>query len=163
MTLKLLRRTAASHPFTTTWLNPMSLGSKIDQPQKECPSRAQPPSDFRDTSHRLHGRRFSLAQEKQRCARSKLIQPLLLSNACTQPSALAIVIELRATVQRTAAFLRDDGLMVPKENASIEVQSNATSQHTRRRRRWGLAQAERLREGYRYSVPSGAQQPGIRS
>ena len=47
---------------TTAWLDPLSLGSKIDQPQKECPSRAQPPSDLRDTSHRLHGRFFSLAQ-----------------------------------------------------------------------------------------------------
>ena len=59
-------------------------------------------------------------------------------------------------LQRTAASLCDDGLMVPKQSASIEaVQSNVRSQHTRRRRRAGLAQAERLREGYRYSVPSG--------
>ena len=68
----LLCRTA-SDPSTTAWLNPMSLGSEIDNPhtKKKCPSRAQPPS-FRDTSHRLHSRRFSLAQEQQRCARSNL-------------------------------------------------------------------------------------------
>ena len=42
MTFLLLCRTAASDPFTTAWLNPMSMGSKIDQPQKECPCRAQP-------------------------------------------------------------------------------------------------------------------------
>ena len=71
VTFLLLGRTA-SDPSTTAWLNPLSSGSKIDQPQKKCPPRAQPPSDFRDTSHRLHGRRFSLAQEKQRYARSKL-------------------------------------------------------------------------------------------
>ena len=105
----------------------MPSGSKIDQPQKECPSRAQPPSDFGDTSHRLHGRRFSHAQAKQRCARSKLIY-CCYGNACTQSSALVIVIELRA--QRTAASLCDDDLMVPKENASIEVvQSNVKSTH----------------------------------
>ena len=86
-----------------------------------------------------------------------------------------VVIEMRAlspahslrsncVLQRTTASLCDHGLMmVPKENASIEAQSNARSQNTRRRRRWGLAQAERLREGYRYSVPSGAQPSGIRS
>ena len=69
--LLLLCRTD-SDPSTTAWLNPLSLGSKIDQPPKKCLSRAQPPSDFRDTSHRLHGRRFSLAQGQQRCARSSL-------------------------------------------------------------------------------------------
>ena len=54
------------------------------------------PSDFRDNSHRLHGRRVSLAQEKQRCARSKLIY-CCYRNACTQSSALVVIIELRAT------------------------------------------------------------------
>ena len=71
VTFLLLGRTA-SDPSTTAWLNPLSSGSKIDQPQKKCPPRAQPPSDFRDTSHRLHGRLFSLAQGQQRCARSNL-------------------------------------------------------------------------------------------
>ena len=45
-------------------------------------SGAQPPSDFRDTSHRLHGRRFSLAQEKQRCARREVIY-------CCYPNAVS--------------------------------------------------------------------------
>ena len=64
----------ASDPSTTAWLNPLSLGLKIDQPQKRVhlDSRAQPPSDFRDSSHRLLGRRFFLAQGQQRCARSNL-------------------------------------------------------------------------------------------
>ena len=67
-------------------------------------------------------------------------------------------------LQRTAGSLCDDGLMmVPNVSASIEVVlSNVRSQHSRHRRRSGLAQAERLREGYRYSVPSGAQPPGIK-
>ena len=68
----LLLCSTSSDLSTTAWLNPMSSGSKIDQPQKECPSGVQPPSDFRDTRHRLHGRRFSLTQEQQRCARSNL-------------------------------------------------------------------------------------------
>ena len=83
-------------------------------------------------------------------------------NACTQSSALVVVvIELRATAY-CSSFVSwlDDGT----KNALIEVvQSNAISQHTQRRRRSGLAQPERLREGYRYSVPSGGQPPGIRS
>ena len=57
-------------------------------------------------------------------------------------------------LKRTAASLGDNGVMVSKENASIDVQLHVTSQHTRRCRRSGLAQAERLREGYRYSVLS---------
>ena len=88
-----------------------------------------------------------------------------------------VVIEMRAlspvhsllwsncVLQRAAASLCDDGLMmVPKENASNEVvqsQTNVRSQHTRHRRRSGLAQAERLREGCRYSVPSRGPPPGI--
>ena len=60
VTFLLLWRTA-SDPSTTAGLNPLSSVSKLDQPQKKCPSRAQP-SDFRDTSNRLHGRRLSLAR-----------------------------------------------------------------------------------------------------
>ena len=81
--LLLLCRTD-SDPSTTAWLNPLSLGSKIDQPPKKCLSRAQPPSDFRDTSHRLHGQRFSLAQGQQRCARSNLCALLRRLGAMTQ-------------------------------------------------------------------------------
>ena len=74
----------ASDPFSTAGLNPLSLGQKIDQPQKTCPSRAQAPSDFRDASHRLHGRRFSLAQGQQRCARSNLCALLRTLRGKTQ-------------------------------------------------------------------------------
>ena len=56
-----------------------------------------------------------------------------------------------------------DGLMAPKMLRLKSSSQMQESQHTRHRRRWGLAQAKRLREGYRYSVPSGAQPPGIRS
>ena len=40
----------------------LSVGSKIDHPQKNAHLGVQPPSDFRDTSNRLHGRRLSLAR-----------------------------------------------------------------------------------------------------
>ena len=49
VTFLLLCRTA-SDPSTTAWLNPLSFGSKIDQPPKKCPSWAQPSSDFRDAT-----------------------------------------------------------------------------------------------------------------
>ena len=51
---------------------------------KKGPYRAQPPSDFRDTSHRFHGRRFSLAQGQQRCARPNLCALLRRLGAMTQ-------------------------------------------------------------------------------
>ena len=49
VTFLLLCRTA-SDPSITAWLNPLSFGSKIDEPPKKCPSWAQPSSDFRDTT-----------------------------------------------------------------------------------------------------------------
>ena len=67
----LICRTAFD-PFTTALLHSMSLGSNINHPQKS-PSRAPPPSDFRDTNHWLHGRRLSLAEGQQRCARTRVL------------------------------------------------------------------------------------------
>ena len=49
-------------------------------------------------------------------------------------------------IQHAAASLCDDWT---RNDAIGVVHSNARSQHTRRRRRLGFAQAERLREGYR--------------
>ena len=46
--------------------------------------RAQPPSDSRDTNHRLHGPRLSLAQGQQRCAPSNLCALFRKLGAMTQ-------------------------------------------------------------------------------
>ena len=51
----------ASDSSTAAWLNPLSLGLKIDQSQKMSNSDSTA-SDFRDTSTPLNGRRVSLAQ-----------------------------------------------------------------------------------------------------
>ena len=75
VTFLLLCRTA-SDPSTTAWLNPLSLGSKIDRPQKGYPSRGQPPPDFQDTSHRLHGRLLS-------CTRAAAMRAIEL--VCSAP------------------------------------------------------------------------------
>ena len=118
--------------------------------------------------HTGHSRTRGLAQAERlrddyRC--SFLLASALIHSwyrkACTQSSALVVVvIAFRATVCCCFFVWWLDGT----KSASIEVvQSNAISQHTQRRRRSGLAQPERLREGYRYSVPSGGQPPGIRS
>ena len=76
-------------------------------------------------------------------------------------SALIVVIEVRAlqpTVQHTrhcdriACYnVRCFFVMTRDDNSIGIVQSNVRSQHTRRLRRCGLARAERLRDGYRYS------------
>ena len=84
-----------------------------------------------------------------------------------------VVIEMRAlspahslllwsncVLQRAAASLCDGLMMTPKV-LRLRSSSQMREVNTRRRRKLGLAQAERLREGYRYSVPSGAQPPGI--
>ena len=85
---------------------------------------------------------------------------------CPRPFIVVIaLIESRATTTYCClTFLCVMASWWYQKNASIEViQSTKCEVNTRHRRRSGLAQAERLREGYRYSVPSGGQPPGIRS
>ena len=48
------------------------FGNRHPHTQKSVPSRAQPPSHVQRTSNQFHGRRVSLVQEQQRCARSNL-------------------------------------------------------------------------------------------
>ena len=80
-------------------------------------------------------------------------------NTCTQSSALVVVIELRA---RACCCFFVCWWLDGAKNASVDAdQPRTRSQRIRDSRRWGLAQAERLREGYRYLVPSGAQPPAI--
>ena len=57
-------------------------------------------------------------------------------------------------LQRAAASLCDGLMMTPKV-LRLRSSSQMREVNTRRRRKLGLAQAERLREGYRFSVPSG--------
>ena len=65
-------------------------------------------------------------------------------------------------LQRADASWRDDDLMMAPKMLQLRYSSKMREVNTRRRRKLGLAQAERLREGYRYSLPSGAQPPGIK-
>ena len=73
VTFLLLCRTA-SDPSTTAWLNPLSFGLKIYQPQKISVhlGRNRLPTSEAPHSHRLHGRRFSLGHGQQRRTRSNL-------------------------------------------------------------------------------------------
>ena len=82
---------------------------------------------------------------------------------CALRPAHSSLLRSNGVLRGAAASLCDDGLM---ESKMLRLRSSspiARSQRIRRRRRWGLAQAERLREDYPYSVPLGAQPPWIRS
>ena len=69
-----------SDPSTTAWLNRLSLGSKIDQPQKSAHlGRNRLP-----IPETLHGPRLSLAQGQQRCAPSNLCALFRKLGAMTQ-------------------------------------------------------------------------------
>ena len=70
-------------------------------------------------------------------------------------SALVVVIELRVTSYCWFCVMTHDDLMMkpkmlPSCSSSLIVKSTR-GQHTRHSRRWGLAQAERLRDSYWYS------------
>ena len=125
VTFLLLCHTAASGPFTTARLNPMSLSSKLDQPQEECPSLGRnrlPTFETPDTGSTADA---SLLWE--RAALRSIESHLLFLSKCVH------------SVHRTRCFDRIACysvlllclMMVRKENASIEVvQSNVRSQHT---------------------------------
>ena len=66
-------------------------------------------------------------------------------------------------LQRADASWRDDDLMMAPKMLQLRYSSKMREVNTRRRRSLGLAQAERLRQGYRCLVPSEAQPAGIRS